>query len=271
MNPLAWFLTRTLPSSQLPHWHHKPTHCCNLVGKWKCGVPKSSTPWPPASTYSLLLFPRKEELSVGVRQESNIHMPALLPDPTVYSSPESSCNLGSEFIRRELCLVFSMTWAYALKVNLPFMSQHWAFQSFTVCQPSLIVSQQTCDVSCLDEFAENGVFVFSFTFFILLLMFVEESRARVFERCETFCVCFWNCCHVYCRHVSRCGFLFSFLVRKSQISFNAHSCTSITGNLKLFEHTPTHAAEWLKRIRWIRCLLFIEEAIYWFCSISHFH
>lgn len=71
--PFAWFLTWTLPSklaaaTLVPQL----THYCNLLGKWKCGVPKSSTPWPPASSHSLLQISHKEELSVGVRQESNI-------------------------------------------------------------------------------------------------------------------------------------------------------------------------------------------------------
>lgn len=34
----------------------------NLLRKWKCGLLKSCSSWPPACSHSLLLFPHKEEL-----------------------------------------------------------------------------------------------------------------------------------------------------------------------------------------------------------------
>lgn len=51
------------PTQQLVHYH-------NLQRKWKCGISKCSTPWPPATSHSLLLFAHKEELSASIRQRN---------------------------------------------------------------------------------------------------------------------------------------------------------------------------------------------------------
>lgn len=161
------------PAPQLAHYH-------NLLRKWKCGVPISSTPWPLAASHSLLLFSHKEELSARVRQEeSNIHYTCHLSSLQFWNKSESSCclcvaNWGEKLIEKKaqtvLCCCLLRYIAFDLiYYGMGLRDQMWLGQStvsnllVTYSISALVVSQQMYDVSCLGAFAEKGVYGFLVT------------------------------------------------------------------------------------------------------------
>lgn len=162
---------------QLAHYH-------NLLRKWKCGVPKSSTPWPPATSHSLLLFTQRGTLGQSQTEESNIWNASNLSSPPhamfrTNLSPVPICVRLFQSKHTDIMLhVFFFllyTWYVLLHYKGEWCHNTVGLLSVTYSISALIVSQQTYDVSCLGAFAEKGVFGLLLTSISLLSCLFDTS------------------------------------------------------------------------------------------------